>query len=99
MIGSLYHFHPYTQQILIKILQASSCVIISEPVLNLSSRKGIIGAIAKRSANAGKGNEPFRYNRSSFLDMLQTYSNTLNYRYEILHEQGRDLIVKLVKKY
>jgi hypothetical protein len=98
MIGSLYHFHPNTKQILGKILQAISLVIISEPVLNLSSRKGIVGAIAKRSANAGKGNESFRYNRSSFLDMLQTYSEALNFRYEILHGQGKDLIVKLVKK-
>lgn len=99
MIGSLYHFHPNTQNILVKILQASRLVIISEPVLNLSSMKGIIGVIAKRSANAGKGDEPFRYNRSSFLDMLQTHSDALNYGYEILREQGKDLIVKLVKKY
>jgi hypothetical protein len=98
IIGSLYHFHSNTQQILGKILQASDQVIISEPVLNLSSSKGIIGAIAKRSANAGKGNELFRYTRSSFLDMVQTQSGVLNFQYEILSDQGKDLIVKLVKK-
>src|SRR5688572_15763466 len=48
MIGSLYHFYPNTPSILSKMLNAADTIIISEPVSNLSSRKGIIGFFAGR---------------------------------------------------
>src|SRR5688572_23674838 len=61
MMGSLYHFHPRSLSILTKMSVASNTIIISEPVSNLSSNKGIIGYFAKRAASVGKGNEMFRY--------------------------------------
>jgi hypothetical protein len=97
MMGSLYHFHPHTSGVLKKMLQASDIVVISEPVLNLSSEKGLIGFFAKRAANAGKGHETFRYNARSFLTMLESNSHELSYTINTIEYQGKDIIVKLTK--
>ncbi|HET9053691.1 MAG TPA: hypothetical protein VFM90_05930 [Cyclobacteriaceae bacterium] len=98
MMGSLYHFHRNTEDILGKMLQAADLIIISEPVLNLSARNGVIGWFAKKGANAGKGDEHFRYNRTSFRRMLEENSAKLGFRIEEVDDRGKDLIVKLTRK-
>jgi len=98
MIGSLYHFHAHVFSLLKKMLTAANQVIISEPVINLSSQHGVLGFLAKRSANTGKGEEKFRYNKSSFLSMLKQHSVPLNYSIESVGDIGKDLVVKLIKK-
>jgi hypothetical protein len=97
MMGSLYHFHPHTSRILNKMLKASDWIVISEPVLNLSSGKGIIGFFAKRAANAGKGHETFRYDAASFLTMLENNSHALSFTVDTIEYEGKDIIVKLTK--
>ena len=97
MMGSLYHFHPNTEVILGKMFQAADIVIISEPVLNLSSKNGLLGFFAKNSANVGKGDKAFRYTRASFLFLLEKKKDLLNYRILSLQDEGKDLIVKLIK--
>ena len=97
MMGSLYHFYPDTANIIAKMLKAASLVLISEPVSNFSSNTGIIGFIAKRTANAGKGHELFRYNKHSFLAMLDQHSAQMQYQCTTVREHGKDLIVKLMK--
>lgn len=97
MMGSLYHFHPHTATVLAKMLKASNVVVLSEPVSNLSSQNGLIGFLARRAANAGKGNEEFRYNATSLMAMLNQNSITLNYTIAAVQHQGRDMIVKLTK--
>lgn len=98
MMGSLYHFHRNTEDLLGKMLQAADLVIISEPVLNLSARNGVIGWFAKKGANAGKGDEHFRYNRTSFRSMLEENSAKLGFRIEEVDDRGKDLVVKLTRK-
>ena len=97
MMGSLYHFHSNTAAILSKMLQATDNIIISEPVSNLSSNQGLLGFLARRAANAGKGNETFRYDKSSFMAMIDANSKPLGYDRTIIEEQGKDLVVKLIK--
>jgi hypothetical protein len=97
MIGSLYHFHPNTSEIIAKMLTSARVVIVSEPVLNLSSQKGVIGYLARRAANAGKGHEEFRYNKLTLMDTLRQHSEALNYRIAEVLSYGKDLIVKLEK--
>jgi hypothetical protein len=97
MMGSLYHFHGHTEHILRKMLNAAPTVILSEPVKNLSSGKGFLGALAKRSANAGKGDERFRYNAESFLAELEHHRKILKYQIHTPIDFGKDLIVKLTK--
>ncbi|MEX2231335.1 MAG: hypothetical protein WD824_04200 [Cyclobacteriaceae bacterium] len=95
MMGSLYHFHPHSETVLAKMLQASENIVISEPVLNLSSKKGLIGFLAKRAANIGKGHEAFRYNKESFTAMIEGNRKQLGYEVETIRENGKDMIVKL----
>lgn len=97
MMGSLYHFHPHTDLMLAKMLSASDSIVISEPVSNLSSQTGLIGFLAKRAANAGKGHEPFRYNRQTFIAMIEKNSGVLGYDITAIQDHGKDIIVKLQK--
>jgi SAM-dependent methyltransferase len=97
MMGSLYHFHHQADCLLEKILSAANTFILSEPVLNLSARKGFIGFLAKRAANAGKGNEPFRYNAATLMSLLEASSRRLNYTIDSVTEKGKDVIVKITK--
>jgi hypothetical protein len=97
MVGSLYHFHPNTFSMLSKMLEAADTIIISEPVSNLSSRKGVIGFFAKRAASVGKGHETFRYDAASFTAMIGECSALLNYRIASTRAYGKDLIIKFIK--
>jgi len=97
MVGSLYHFYPNTLSMLSKMVEAADTIVISEPVSNLSSRKGIIGFFAKRAASVGKGNETFRYDASSFKAMISEYGALLDYRIVSTHRYGKDLIIKIIK--
>lgn len=97
IIGSFYHFHPNTEGLLTKMFDSSNTVLLSEPVINLSSSKGIIGYFARRSANAGKGNEGFRYNESSLLTFLNQYCSKFNCKIVSVKSLGKDILVKLIK--
>lgn len=97
MMGSLYHFHGCAEALLGKMLKTSKAIVLSEPVANFSSRGGLIGLLARRGANAGKGNEVFRYNRETLMRLLHDNSHILRYRITSVQDQGKDLIVKLIK--
>ena len=45
--------------------------MLSEPVQNLSSRKGPIGWWARRSANAGDGHATFRFTETTLRDAME----------------------------
>ena len=96
IMGSLYHFHQHAEAMLARMLMAAKTVVISEPVSNLSSKGGLIGFLAKRSANTGKGDESFRYNKKSFMELLDRYRGSLNVE-TIVQDHGKDIIVKLIK--
>jgi hypothetical protein len=97
MIGSLYHFHDNAFSMLEKMLNASDILVISEPVINFSSARGFIGSLAKRAANAGKGNEAFRYTASSLICLLEESSSLLGYRVAATQDLGKDLLIKIIK--
>ncbi len=97
IMGSLYHFHPHADKLLDKIFAAGYTLIISEPVSNFSSQPGVIGFIAKRAANAGKGDEPFRYHENSLMSFLKENSERTNYSIVSDKKKGKDLIIKLIK--
>lgn len=97
MVGSLYHFHPNTEALLSKMFQSANSIIISEPISNLSAAGGIVGYFAKKSADAGKGHEEFRYTESTLLALLNSYCEKFNCKIVSLHHLGKDLMVKLTK--
>lgn len=95
--GSLYHFHDDIDSILNKMLVSSQRIIISEPVVNWSSKKGIIGKISRKHTNAGKGAESFRFDKQSMIDTLDSLKNKLNFAYRIISIK-RDMIIEIKKK-
>lgn len=97
MIGSLYHFYPGIAEILAKMFNAADRIIISEPVSNLSSQKGLIGFFARKAADAGKGNEEFRFTRESFLKTIDALRVSLDFHIASSHQYGKDFIITLVK--
>lgn len=97
MMGSLYHFHPDEGAMLEKMFRSAHTVIISEPVSNLSTAGGLIGYIAKRAANAGKGNEVYRFQTSTFMAFLEEKRHQIGYRITSVNHLGKDIIVKLEK--
>jgi hypothetical protein len=97
MVGSFYHFAEFTDSIFKKILSASERVIISEPVKNLSDKKGLLGFIAKHSAKAGKKHEFFRYNDTSFLQLIEQKKNEYNFEYRIIERYRKDLVIEITK--
>lgn len=90
IIGSLYHFKEEAISIIRKMIQSSKQVIISEPIKNLTSSDGIIGFIAKKSTNAGKGNETFRFSKESFIKMI----DELKIPYKII-SIDKDILIEI----
>lgn len=93
MIGSLYHFINDIEHILEKMLKSGKKIIISEPIKNLSNHQ-VIGIFAKKAANAGKGDEEFRFNEQTFIDTLNQYTDKLNFTYQVI-SKDRDILVEL----
>ena len=97
MMGSLYHFHPNEFSLLQKILNSCDLLIISEPVVNLSSTPGIVGYLSRKAAGVGKGDEAFRFKKSSLLEMLKRNSESLNYETLLIKDLGKDLLIVIKK--
>ncbi|MBT4731643.1 class I SAM-dependent methyltransferase [Candidatus Woesearchaeota archaeon] len=93
MMGSLYHFHDNIGQLIHQIMAYCNKFVISEPVGSLSNLSGPIGWLAKRSANAGHGNEAFRYDTNTLLLELEGLCRE-RYKLTIL-EVKRDLICQI----
>ena len=92
MMGSLYHFNQNTANLFHKMLSSSNRLIISEPVRNLSSRSGVIGKMARYSANAGKGHEHFRFSRTTLISKMDEIRQEVDFTYEIISE-NRDILI------
>jgi SAM-dependent methyltransferase len=71
MQASLYHFLPDADAIVRRMLAAAGrCVIVSEPIRNLSSSTlPLVGAIGKRAADPGVGGHAERFTEAT-LDAL-----------------------------
>jgi hypothetical protein len=96
--GSFYHFHSRPKEILRKMLDCSKEIIISEPVINLSDREGLIGKLAKASANVNGKKQTFRYTETSLLKQLDNLSDELRFTYEIAGHISKDIIIVIRKK-
>jgi hypothetical protein len=71
MAGSLYHFHDRLPELFDRIWARTGRLVLSEPVQNLSSRSGLLGWWARRSANAGDGHQAFRFTEATLVDALR----------------------------
>jgi hypothetical protein len=94
MVGSLYHFNSDLKGLFEKIRQASQRFILSEPVINLTNQKGVVGKFSKKFTNAGKGEEAFRFNEKILLERLESLKNNLKFDYQVI-DQGKDMIIEI----
>ena len=92
--GSLYHFHHSLDKLFLLMLASAPKIIISEPVSNWTSRQGWVGKVSASLTNAGKGQEHFRFNRESLIQILDYYKKKYKFSYEIQSE-GKDVLIKI----
>jgi len=97
MIGSLYHFSNDVNKVLSLMNKASSKIIISEPISNLSNRDDLLGLLSRKCTNSGKGNESFRFTEDSFLKILNNFASGHHLKLSILNRNQRDICVVLEK--
>lgn len=95
--GSLYHFHENLESLFTKMLACAPHVIISEPVINLSNNKGIIGKLAKASANVNGKKQAFRFTEKTLVEALNILSKKLNFEYSVVDRINKDLIIVIKK--
>jgi SAM-dependent methyltransferase len=93
MQASLYHFLPDADRILQRMLGAANwCVVISEPIRNLSSSpRPLIGMIGRRAADPGVGGYASRFTEMTLDQLMAAY----DIRTSFLAPGGRDKVYVL----
>lgn len=95
--GSLYHFNYDLESLFVKMLECAPQIIISEPVINLSSGSGIIGKLAKASANVNGKKQPFRFTETTLLQKLDELRRKFNFEYWVAARFNKDIIIVIRK--
>ena len=96
IIGSLMYFHTDLGGLLRKLFAAAPRLLISEPVRNYSQVRGPVGYIARRSANAGDGEQGFRYDEESVQTALSSLQSSVGFQWSVKHT-GKDLVLELLR--
>jgi hypothetical protein len=99
MMGSLYHFGENAGSLIMKMLEISGRVVISEPVKNLSNSATFSGRMFAKLTAAGKGPETFRFTESSLLALLGELKNKHNFTFEIAVRIRKDIIIILNRQH
>jgi len=75
MQGSLYHFLPDPYPVIDRMIAAAKQkVILTEPITNLANSKNpFVSWLARKLANPGTGDQPHRFNESSFEKLVELY--------------------------
>jgi len=94
LAGSLYHFHQQIDVLFDRISSKTNRLILSEPVINLSSSNSIIGRVARKLANPGTGPAAFRFNEKSLIDTLKHEQARTQCSFRVI-SRGRDLVVEI----
>jgi hypothetical protein len=96
--GALYHFNRQELKTLFeKVFRATNTLLLSEPIENVSSRKGMIGSFAVGSSQTVRAEAYFRYNYQSLTSTLLDLGGELGFSQEIIGRFKKDLIVILRK--
>ncbi len=96
--GSLYHFtRPELKQLLTKILLQTNLLIISEPVKNISSNKGLVGDLARRLSRTSKNEVSFRYTHESLSGALEDLKTDLDFNFKTIGYIKKDLVILIEK--
>lgn len=97
MIGSLYHFHKDSFLIINRMMKSANMVIFSEPIHNISNSKGLLGLLAKKASNIGKGPEAFRFNKTSIIELIESRCEIFDFKITSTQVFGKDIVIKLMR--
>lgn len=92
MAGSLYHFHDQLAPLFDAVWRRTSRWILSEPVRNLSSRRDIVGRLARRAANPHGYRTSFRYTEHTLLEAIRGQQQRCVFTFRIVSVK-RDLLL------
>lgn len=95
--GSLYHFHEQPEKIFSSLFSATSRIIISEPVNNISAKKTFFGRLAAKVSDAGSGPEGFRYKETDLLKIIEVSCKKFNFTTYKTEHFKKDIIIVLDK--
>lgn len=95
MTGSLYHFNRNLPDLFKKIRKSSKRFLLSEPVKNLTHKKGLLQWLSGLLTNAGRGTEKFRYNEDSLIKAVEKIKSVIKFKYHII-SKGRDMLLEVV---
>ncbi len=101
MAGSLYHFHDRLSALADRVFERTRRWVVSEPVRNLSQSGGLLGKLARRSANPGTGDSPFRYDAVSLGAVLGRQAQRLGLDLYVRSGRravDRDAVVELIRE-
>ena len=95
--GSLYHFHEELPALFAKMLGCAPVILLSEPVINLSAGKGIIGKLARASAGVNGQRQEFRYTEETLTAALEALKQQSGFSYSIEGRVAKDIIIRIRK--
>ncbi len=96
--GSLYHFNENLDKIWQLMTSCAPRIILSEPIKNITSIKNIIGNIGARASTVRNGAEAFRFDRGSFIEMLDFYQEPYNFAYNVISEK-KDILITINERH
>jgi hypothetical protein len=91
--GSLYHFNENMHKIWQLMTSCASRIILSEPIINITSINNIVGKIGARASTVRGAAVAFRFDRDALIGMLDCYKQPYNFTYEIVSEKKDILII------
>ncbi len=97
IMGSLYHFNENLSNLFPKLLDCAPIIIISEPILNLSNKGGLIGKLAKISATVNGQEQNFRFTRSQLIETLSNLTAKFKFQFKIIDEFEKDIIILITR--
>jgi SAM-dependent methyltransferase len=93
--GSLYHFLPDPEPVISAMMRHSRRLIISEPVSNLSSGKGLTARIAAYLSRTPAGIHRERFDETGLEDTLRKVAVKNNFEISSIKRYKKDVIIVL----
>ena len=95
MMGSLYHFKAHLAELFPRIKDASSRLILSEPVRNWTHANGLLRVLAKVLTRTDAQAENFRFTEMTLKQTLDELRKVVGFEYRVV-SVARDMIVEVV---
>jgi hypothetical protein len=95
MMGSLYHFESCLSELFTRIKRVSKRLVISEPIQNWTSGRGIRRCLAIALTRASNRTQAFRFTETTLLQTLDRLSREVGFEYRVV-SMSRDMVVEVI---